>query len=285
MKELLMEVENISKSFPGVQALKNVQFKIYAGEIHALVGENGAGKSTLMNILSGVYGQTEGRLLWQGKEVQFKDTRAPKELGIAMIHQELSLASHLNVAENIFMGRLPKNRFGLVDYKVLKEKTVEALARVGMGEEFALAKVGSMSVSQQQMVEIAKALSLHARLIIMDEPSSSLTQNETKTLLRLIRELRDQNVAVIYISHRMDEVFEIAERITILRDGSVVGSSMAGEVTVNQVLSTMVGREYKNEKLHQCRADYAAEPVLKVENLTYKNIVKGVSFEVYPSEI
>ncbi len=280
-----MDVQNISKSFPGVQALKDVCFQVFTGEVHALVGENGAGKSTLMNILSGVYGQTEGKLIWEGKEVHFKDSREPKDLGIAMIHQELSLAVHLSVDENIFMGRLPKGAFGKIDYRKLKEQTVEALSRVGLGPEFAGLTVKKLSVSQQQMVEIAKALSLNARLIIMDEPSSSLTQNETKILLNLIRELRDQGVAIIYISHRMEEVFEIAERITILRDGCVVGSSMADEITINQVLSTMVGREYKNEKYHSCRADYNAEPVLKVEHISYKNMVKDASFELYPAEV
>ncbi|MDD7078463.1 MAG: sugar ABC transporter ATP-binding protein, partial [Lachnospiraceae bacterium] len=284
MKELLMEVQGIGKKFPGVQALKNVAFQVYSGEIHALVGENGAGKSTLMNIFSGVYGQTEGKLIWQGKEVSFKNTREPKNLGIAMIHQELSLANHLTVMENIFMGRLPK-KAGRIDYVKLKADTVKALERVGLGPELAGETVGKLSVSKQQMVEIARALSLNAKLIIMDEPSSCLAENETRTLLDLIIELKNQGVAIIYISHRMNEVFEIAERITILRDGSVVGSYLAQELTVNEVLSKMVGREYKQEKLHECIADYSAQPVLKVENLSYKDIVKNVSFEAYPAEV
>lgn len=285
MKELLMDVQDISKKFPGVQALKDVCFEVYEGEVHALVGENGAGKSTLMNILSGVYEQTEGKLIWMGKEVRFKDTREPKNLGIAMIHQELSLASHLSVMENIFMGRLPRKKSGLVDYNKLKTDTAEVLKRVGLEEELAPVRVDRLSVSRQQMVEIARALSLNARMIIMDEPSSSLTQNETRILLNLIRELRSQGVAIIYISHRMEEVFEIAERITILRDGCVVGSYMAEDITVNEVLSKMVGREYKIEKLHNCNADYQAEPVLRVENLTYKNVFRDISFSLYPAEV
>ncbi len=285
MKELLMDVQNISKKFPGVQALKDVCFQVYGGEIHALVGENGAGKSTLMNILSGVYEQTEGKLIWNGKEVCFRDTREPKNLGIAMIHQELSLASHLSVMENIFMGRLPKKRNGLIDYAKLRADTAEVLKRVGLEEELASVRVDRLSVSRQQMVEIARALSLDARMIIMDEPSSSLTQNETQILLKLIRELRSQGVAIIYISHRMDEVFEIAERITVLRDGGVVGSYMAEDITVNEVLSQMVGREYKMEKLHNCNADYQAQPVLKVEHLTYKNVFRDITFSLYPAEV
>ncbi|MCI8737639.1 MAG: sugar ABC transporter ATP-binding protein [Lachnospiraceae bacterium] len=285
MRELLMDVQNISKKFPGVQALKDVCFPVYEGEIHALVGENGAGKSTLMNILSGVYEQTEGKLIWKGKEVRFKDTREPKKLGIAMIHQELSLASHLSVMENIFMGRLPKKKSGFIDYEKLKTDTGKALERVGLEEELAFVRVDRLSVSRQQMVEIARALSMDAKMIIMDEPSSSLTQSETRTLLNLIKELRSQGVAIIYISHRMDEVFEIAERITILRDGCVVNSYMAGDVTINEVLSRMVGREYKMEKLHKCNADYRAEPVLRVEHLTYKNIFRDISFSLYPAEV
>lgn len=285
MKELLMDVQNISKKFPGVQALKDVCFQVYEGEVHAMVGENGAGKSTLMNILSGVYEQTEGKLIWMGKEVRFKDTREPKNLGIAMIHQELSLASHLSVMENIFMGRLPKKRNGLIDYDKLKADTAEVLKRVGLEEELASVRVDRLSVSRQQMVEIARALSLEAKMIIMDEPSSSLTQNETQILLDLIRELRSQGVAIIYISHRMDEVFEISERITILRDGCVAGSCMAGDITVNEVLSKMVGREYRIEKLHSCNADYQAAPVLRVEHLTYKNVFRDISFSLYPAEV
>ncbi len=285
MRELLMDVQNISKKFPGVQALKDVQFEVYEGEIHALVGENGAGKSTLMNILSGVYEQTEGKLIWKGREVHFKDTREPKNLGIAMIHQELSLASHLSVMENIFMGRLPRKKNGLIDYARLKMDTIEVLRRVGLEAELAPVRVDRLSISRQQMVEIARALSLNAKMIIMDEPSSSLTQNETRILLDLIRELKSQGVAIIYISHRMDEVFEIAERITVLRDGNVVGSYMAGDITVNEVLSKMVGREYRIEKLHNCNADYQAEPVLKVEHLTYKNIFRDISFNLYPAEV
>lgn len=285
MKELLMDLRGISKRFPGVQALKDVQFQIYTGEVHALVGENGAGKSTLMNILSGVYGQSEGTLLWKGKEVRFQNTREPKNLGIAMIHQELSLAADLSVMENIFMGRLPRTAFRTIDYRKLREDTERALERVGLDKDLAPVKVKQLSVSQQQMVEIARALSLDAKLLIMDEPSSCLTRNETEILLNLIGELESQGVAIIYISHRMDEVFRIAKRITVLRDGCVAGSYMADEITVNQVLSTMVGREYKVEKLHSCRADYNAAPVMKVENVHYKNIVRGVSFDLYPSEV
>ena len=285
MNELLMDVRKVSKKFPGVQALKDVQFQIYSGEVHALVGENGAGKSTLMNILSGVYQQTEGTMLWKGAEVRFQNTIEPRDLGIAMIHQELSLAEDLSVMENIFMGRLAKTSRHTIDYAKLRQDTAEVLGRVGLSADLAGSKVKELSVSQQQMVEIARALSLNARLLIMDEPSSCLTQNETEILLNLIRELRDQGVAIIYISHRMDEVFEIAQKITVLRDGCVVGSFMADEVSVNQVLSMMVGREYRMEKLHSCRADYQAQPIMTVDHLRYKDIVKDVSFKLYPSEV
>ena len=268
-----------------LKCITKLNFEVYSGEIHALVGENGAGKSTLMNILSGVFPQTSGDIFWQGKKVHFKDTKDSKNIGIAMIHQELSLAPQLSVMENVFMGDLPRNRGGFIDYKKLREKTVEQLKRVKLDAKYASSIVSALGVSQQQMVEIAKALALDAKVLVMDEPTSCLTLQETEILLDIMRQLRGEGVSIIFISHRMDEVFEIADRITILRDGSSVASMLRKDAEVNQVLSLMVGREYSDACVHHCCAKYEAEPVLKVEHLSYSNKVKDVSFSLYPSEV
>ena len=283
MKELLMDVQNISKKFPGVQALKDVCFQVYEGEVHALVGENGAGKSTLMNILSGVYEQTEGKLIWMGKEVRFKDTREPKNLGIAMIHQELSLASHLSVMENIFMGRLPKKRNGLIDYDKLKADTAEVLKRVGLEEELASVRVDRLSVSRQQMVEIAKALSINARILIMDEPTSSLTAREIEDLFRIIRKLKSEGKGIVYISHRLEELQHIVDRVTIMRDGQYITSMNFADTTMDQIIAHMVGREIK-EKFPRVECK-KGKKIFEVKNLNAGRMVRDINFSAYEGEI
>lgn len=285
MGKSIMEVHGIVKKFSGVTALDGVNLNVTPGRIHALLGENGAGKSTLMNILSGVYPPTDGEIIWKGQPVHFRNSAESKKLGIAMVHQELSLAPHLSVMENIFIGNLPKKKSGIVDYKQLNEQAVALLSRVNLDASFASKKISDLSVSQQQMVEIAKALALNAELLIMDEPTSCLTANETETLLSIMRQLRDEGVSIIFISHRMGEIFSVCDDITVLRDGKSVGNFVREEVEVNQILSLMVGREYNEEKAHQCCASYSSDPILKVENLRYKNIVKDISFELYPSEV
>ena len=244
--EPLLAIEGISKSFPGVQALDQVSFDVKRGEVHAILGENGAGKSTLMNILSGVYPPDQGRIIFDGKEVQLKEPRQAQELGIAMIHQELSLANNLSVMENIFVGRLIRNRFGFVQYKKLAELTQAALERVGIAHVSPYTLVKDLSTSQMQLVEISKALSLEAKLLIMDEPTASLTHAETEMLLEIIRNLKRQGVSIMYISHRMEEVFSIADRITVLRDGQYIQTMETKDTSVQEVVSYMVGRE-----LHQ----------------------------------
>lgn len=285
MGQILMDICGISKVFPGVKALDDVSFQVCAGEVHALVGENGAGKSTLMNILSGVYPPNGGTILWKGDRLEPRDTRHAQRLGIAMIHQELSLATHLSVMENIFMGRLPVNPARLIDYRALRCSCEKQLKRVGLPIDLASEQVSRLSASQQQMVEIAKALALNSKLLIMDEPSASLTQAETQILLNIIRKLKSEGVSIIYISHRIEEVFAISDKITILRDGKHIQTFVTTDTNPQQVLSLMVGREFSRTKTRVCCAKMDEEPVMEVRNLCYHNKVKNVSFKVYPSEV
>jgi len=240
-EQALLQVRGVSKAFPGVQALVGVDLDVRAGEVHAIVGENGAGKSTLMKILAGVYQPDAGSLVLANQVVHIESPRQAMSLGIGMIHQELNLAPNLSVAENIFLGRAP-TRAGLIDWRQLDLKTRALLDRLGIDLD-ARATVEDLSVARQQMVEIAKALSLSARVIIMDEPTSALTERETATLFEIIGRLKSQRVAVVYISHRLEEIFRIADRVTVLRDGRLIGSSLVASTTPPLLIRQMVGRE------------------------------------------
>lgn len=286
MEQALLKVDGISKSFPGVKALSEVSFDINQGEVHALVGENGAGKSTLMNILSGVYQQDCGSISFCGTALTIRDPREAQHMGIAMIHQELSLATHLSVMENIYIGRLIKNKFGLIDYAAMRRECASQLQRVGLEGALADALVSKLSVSQMQMVEIAKALSLKAKLIIMDEPSSSLTKRETEVLFSIIRKLQADGVSIVYISHRMDEVFTISDRITVLRDGKGIKTLVTKETNTQEVLSLMVGRKFERATARTVfKPAQDAIPALDVRNLSYSDRVKDVSFKLFPGEV
>ncbi len=283
---VLLKIDGISKSFPGVKALDHVAFEVGKGEVHAVVGENGAGKSTLMNILSGVYAPDTGILCLDEKEIHFKDPRHAQENGIAMIHQELSLANHLSVMENIFLGRLKRNKLGLVDYKQMYKMCRNELECLGVNDIEPDMLIKDLSVSQMQMVEIAKALSLNARLIIMDEPTSSITKKETEMLFAAIRSLKQRGVSILYISHRMEEIFEIADNITVLRDGTYIKTLKSIDTTPKEIVSLMVGREFNrafNREVRKVRED--EKPVLEVKGLSYGKKVKDVSFKLYPGEI
>jgi len=281
-----LKLEGIGKSFPGVRALDGIDLEIRAGEIHAIMGENGAGKSTLMNLLSGVYRPDEGRMVRDGTPVSFRDTREAQEHGIAMIHQELSLMPHLSVAENIWLGRLPRNAAGFTDRKRMRSDTVKALEQLGVCEFGPDTIVGSLSTSQMQLVEIAKALTLDARILIMDEPTSSLTDRETDTLLALMRSLAANGVSVLFISHRIDEVFAVAQRLTVLRDGRHIATLPRSECDAESILSLMVGREF-NKSFHRNHPIVEAEaaPVLEVRGLRSGKAVCDVSFKIHPGEI
>ncbi|WP_104081280.1 sugar ABC transporter ATP-binding protein [Cryobacterium sp. Y11] len=281
----LIAMRGIVKRYPGVTALRDVSLSIEPGEVMALVGENGAGKSTLLKILAGAARADEGVIEVSGQVVQVHSPRESQAHGIAVIYQELNLANDLSVAENIYVGREPKTRFGTVDFNAMKSGASRLLTSLGINispDEI----VGNLNIALRQMVEIAKALLVDARVVVMDEPTSSLTEEEVETLLTLVRQLRSTGVSVIYVSHRMREIFEIADRITVMRDGSVVGVCDAQTTSPNDIVQMMVGREL--EDLYGIRTvpvDHTATPTLEVRGLSSGSLLHDVSFAVRPGEI
>ncbi len=278
----ILKACGISKSFPGVQALSAVDFDLREGEVHALVGENGAGKSTLVNIIAGLQSPDVGRMYLNGQAYQ-PSTKADAEAhGIKMVMQELNLISNLSVAENIFIEKLPR-RFGFVDYGKLNRRARELMERVGLGNIEPDVPVRLLGVGQQQMVEIATGLSRRCRILVLDEPTASLTDREIELLFAQIRKLKAEGVGVIYISHRIEEVVRIADRVTVLRDGSVVSTCPTSESSVNGIIFRMVGRDLEHERLrHGSRPGPVA---LRVVGLNLGDKVKDVSFEVHRGEI
>lgn len=281
--ERILEMRGIDKSFPGVHALRAVDLDVSAGEIHGLVGENGAGKSTLIKILAGAYGRDAGEILIGGRAVE---AASPNEMigqGIAVIYQEPSLAPHLSVAENIFMGRLPTRRFGLVDYRRLAEDTAVVAERLGLDLDPA-ARVGTLSVARRQMVEIAKALSRDARLIVLDEPSAVLADAELDGLIRVMRRLAEKGVAFIYISHRLNEVFRITDRVTVMKDGRVVATERTADMDPDRLVRLMVGRELG--QIYGERPDRpSGEVALEISGLTRHGIFEDIDLTVRAGEI
>lgn len=284
MGEILLEMKGISKAFPGVQALSKVNLELKSGEVLALLGENGAGKSTLMKILTGIYQKDEGSILYQGKEIEVPDTKTAQNLGISIIHQELNLAPDLTVAQNIFIGREPKKAFNLLlDEKKLNDQAQELFDRLNI-QLNPRERIGNLTVAKQQMVEIAKALSFDSKVLIMDEPTAALTDSEIDSLFTMIRKLRHDGVGIIYISHRMEELKKITDRVTIMRDGTYVGTVYTQETTVDQIISMMVGRQiYQNQKPEI--KNNSSEKVLEVKNLNRGTSIKNVSFELRKGEI
>lgn len=282
----LLKVEHVTKHFPGVVALDDVSVNVKKGEIHAVVGENGAGKSTLMNILSGVYTADAGQITFQGETISFRDPREAQENGIGMIHQELSVALSLSVMENMFIGRLNSNKLGFVDYKGLYKKCREQLDRLGLNRIDPTTLIRNLSISNMQLVEISKALSLNSSLMIMDEPTSSLTTRETEMLFSIIRNLKERGVSVLFISHRMDEIFEIADIITVLRDGKLISTTPKKAITRMEVISNMVGREF-SKAFHReyTTVNESEKPILEVKNLSLKGKFHNISFNLYPGQI
>jgi len=281
---MILEMENISKSFPGVNALSNVNLAVRRGTIHALMGENGAGKSTLMKILDGLYPPDRGQIIFQGQTVTVDTTRTALKLGISMIHQELSPIPHMSVAENIFLGREPLARFGMIDKSKMEADTRALLERLEIDlNPTTLMK--ELSVANTQMVEIAKAISFDSSLIIMDEPTSAITEREVAHLFSLIRSLKAKNVSIIYITHKMDEVFQIADDVTVLRDGKSVSTGKIKDVTDSFLISQMVGRSVDN--LYPKRAPYAgeSETMLEVKDLTLPPTVKSATFKLKRGEV
>ena len=279
--EPLLAVRGVHKRFGGVRALRGVDLETRAGEVMALVGENGAGKSTIINVLAGAVRRDEGSVVFAGQSVDFATPAASQDAGIAVIHQELSTLPTLSVAENVFMGRMP-GRVGVVDRAAMRRRAAELVASVGLDVD-PDARVGDLAVSQQQLVEIAKALSRGARLLVMDEPTASLTEHETGRLLELARGLRAAGVAIVYVSHRLAEVFAIADRITVLRDGQTVGMVDARESSPDAIVGMMVGRALAAREPRS--ATTAGAPVLELRGLSRGRAVRDVSFTVRAGEI
>jgi ABC-type sugar transport system ATPase subunit len=282
MSEFFLSMEHISKSFPGVRALDDAMLQARPGEVHALVGENGAGKSTLMKILTGALAKDAGVIRLNGSEVLISDPAGALALGISMIHQELNLIPYLDVGQNIFLGREPLRSGGRIDWNALYAHTQAQLDLMQIDLD-SHATVGHLSIAQQQMVEIAKALSRQARLIAMDEPTSSLTERETARLFDLIRSLKSQGVTIIYISHRLEEIFDIADTVTVLRDGKWVGTYPVREVTSADLVQKMVGREV--EDLFKKEAAARQNIVLQAKNVSSAGFLHDISFDLYRGEI
>ena len=283
MGEPILRVEGISKGFPGVQALKDVHLEVRQGEVLVLVGENGAGKSTLMKILSGIYTKDEGTITFEGQEVELTSPLQAQQLGVTIIHQELNLMPDLTVAQNIFVGREPKIGPFLSERR-LNSQTAELLKRLDIRLD-PRQKVGELTVAEQQMVEIAKALSFNAKVLIMDEPTSALTDSEVETLFVLIEQLKAAGTGIVYISHRMDELRRLADRVTVLRDGAYIGSLEKSEVSIPKIIEMMVGRAIDEGTRPQAR-EHAGDPVvLDVQGLSTKSLLKDISFQLHRGEI
>lgn len=281
-QDVILVMENISKAFPGVQALSDVQLTVRRGTVHALMGENGAGKSTLMKVLNGMYTPDSGTITFHGKTVQIPDTETALALGISMIHQELSPVPYMTVAENIYLGREPLGKFGLIDKRKLIADTKALLQRLEININ-PTAIMKNLSVANTQMVEIAKAISYDASLIIMDEPTSAITEREVAHLFRMIRSLKEKGVAIIYITHKMDEVFQIADEVTVFRDGKHIATVPADQTDKNSLIAMMVGRELT--AIFPKEEAPIGEVVLSVRNLTRNGIVEDVSFDLRRGEI
>jgi ribose transport system ATP-binding protein len=280
----LISVKDVSKSFPGVRALSGVRFELMSGEVHALMGENGAGKSTLMKILAGVYTKDAGTILYNGAAVDFANPREAQAAGIGIIHQELQLMNHLTVAQNIFIGREPKRAFGLLlDEDKLNRQAQALLEHMGLHLD-PRTNMGSLTVAKQQMVEIAKSLSYNTRVLIMDEPTAALNAAEIDELFKMILELKGRGVGIIYISHKVDELKQISDRVTVLRDGEYVGTVPTETTSIDTIISMMVGRTLVDVTRDETRAP-RNEVALEVRNLNCGVLVKNVSFSLRRGEI
>ncbi|TBY04571.1 sugar ABC transporter ATP-binding protein [Rhizobium laguerreae] len=280
--EYLLSAEGVRKEFPGVVALDDVQFRLKRASVHALMGENGAGKSTLMKILAGIYTPDKGDIRLKGIEIRLKSPLDALENGIAMIHQELNLMPFMTVAENIWIRREPKNRLGFIDHGVMHRMTEDLFTRLNIAIDPDI-EVRHLSVANRQMVEIAKAVSYNSDVLIMDEPTSALTEREVEHLFRIIRDLRAQGIGIVYITHKMNELFEIADEFSVFRDGRYIGTHASTDVTRDDIIRMMVGREIT--QMFPKEEVPIGEVVLSVKDLCLKGIFNNVSFEVRAGEI
>ena len=281
MENEILRVENITKKFPGVLALSDVSFSLIKGEIHALVGANGAGKSTLIKTLAGVYSPDAGNIYWNGKPVQFRRPNDALKTGIAVIYQEFNLFGELDIAKNIFFGREFRTKSGLIDWNMVHSEARKVIERFELDLDVNR-KVNELSVAQQQMVEIAKALSFDAKVLIMDEPTATLTLHEVEQLFRIIKRLQEKSVSIIYISHRLDEVIQISNRLTVLRNGKVVESANTEQVTKEWVIQKMVGESI--QRTIEPKPFIEGKTVLEVKNLS-TNMLHNVSFQLRKGEV
>lgn len=282
-EELLIELKNVSKSFPGVKTLDQVSFQLRPGEVHALVGENGAGKSSLIKIISGVYQPDEGEIYLFGKKRTNLNPRITRDLGIAVIHQELSLVPQMNAVQNLFLGRENASSGFLLNHKKAKKEATEIFERLDLKIDLDT-PVHHLPLAQQQMIEIARCLHLGAKVIIMDEPTSSLTEKEVRNLFNLVESLKKQNIGIVYISHFFNEIFQLSDRATILRDGLLIDTVSISSVTEDDLTRMMVGRDLSGIKFRTFRQSQKSE-VLRIENLTYKDEVQNVSLQLHEGEI
>ncbi|WP_026573605.1 galactose/methyl galactoside ABC transporter ATP-binding protein MglA [Bacillus sp. UNC438CL73TsuS30] len=279
----LLEMLNITKRFPGVIALQDVSLKVKAGSVHALMGENGAGKSTLMKCLFGIYSMDEGKIVFDGKEVAFANSKQALENGVSMVHQELNQVRQQNLMDNIWLGRYPKKGF-FIDEKKMYDDTVAIFKSLDINLD-PRSKVSTLSVSEMQMVEIAKAVSYHSKIIVMDEPTSSLTENEVNHLFKIIKKLQSENVAIIYISHKMEEILKISDEVTIMRDGQYIATKSAQDLTTDEIIKLMVGRDLSQR--FPTKINQPGEVILKVSDLTAEaeGSFSNVDFELRKGEI
>ena len=282
--DFIVEMINIKKNFGGVHALKDVSFHCKRGEIHTLVGQNGAGKSTLMKILAGVYPPDEGDIYFEGKKVVFNSPHDAQRLGISIIHQEFNLIPHLTVADNVFLGREPRHKFGITKGRELNQKAEEILTILGVDIDPRI-RVVDLSIAQQQMIEIAKALSFNAKLVIMDEPSATLGSKELEKLFNVIKALKKQEIAIIYISHRLEEVFKLADSVTVLRDGELIKSVSIKEIDRTSLVNMMIGSSSFTEQFPQRVKSRKGKPILEVKNLYSEPVLKDINLVVNSGEI
>jgi ribose transport system ATP-binding protein len=276
-------MKDIDKSFPGVHALDHVNFEVRRGEVHALMGENGAGKSTLMKVLTGIYTKDSGTITYEGKEVEFHGTREAQDAGVVIVHQELNMLGHLTVAQNIFIGREFKKGIS-IDDKKMNEEASKLFDRLHIDID-PTETMSNLTVGKQQMCEIAKAISHDAKVIIFDEPSAALTEAEIEELFKIIRDLREQNMGIVYISHRMDEIKVITDRVTVMRDCGYVGTLITKDCTKDDIINMMVGRVIYEDPKTESKVPKDAPVVLKVEHLNAGKMVQDISFELHKGEI
>lgn len=284
MDKVILEMKNIDKRFSGVHALKMANLELREGEVHALMGENGAGKSTLMKVLCGIHKRNGGEIVLFDKAVDFSNIKESQDAGISIIHQELNMMSHLTVAQNIYIGREPMKNGIYIDDKKMEEDAAKLFEKIGVDIDPSV-KVGTLTVGKQQMVEIAKAVSHDSKILILDEPTAALTQTEVEELFAIMNDLKAKGIGMIYISHRMDEINRISDRITVMRDGEYVGTLITKDTTKDEIVKMMVGRVIYGDKKEESKISDDAPVVLEVKNLNRGTEIKNVSFKLRKGEI